>query len=334
MAKFTFHNSGQFSYFTLRAVPRETDGFYPTSSNQITFISGAGFSDVTSSIKNETFGSPFVEGDFHWSVALPPGTSSFIWPSGSTENATTVPASASQIESTGEGTVTIGETTFNLQDLTSFTFAPELVPGDGGGGGGGLATASNAFSMTFSGVDDFINLGTDSVLDIFGGDFSISLWFSRPSSPANGSARAMVEMGGFSDKAAMSLGFTSNTGVGFAVGSNWYTNAGSGYNDGNFHHMVGTRTGTTYKIYIDGEEVEADAPSGTYSYLHSTNTIGKGSFGGNFEGALDEIAFFTSSLDASTVESIYSASLPLGSNVTADLSALSTPPVAWYRMGD
>ena len=53
-----------------------------------------------------------------------------------------------------------------------------------------------------------------------------------------------------------------------------------------------------------------------------------------FNGEIDEFALFTASLDAPTVESIYSASLPLGSGVTGDLSKLDTPPVAWYRMGD
>ena len=161
-------------------------------------------------------------------------------------------------------------------------------------------------SFGFDGIDDRILLNNDSSMDIFGGDFSISLWFSRPSSPANGSARAIVEMGGFSNKAAMTLGFTSNTGVGFAVGSNWYTNAGSGYNDGNFHHMVGTRTDTTYKIYIDGEEVEASAPAGSYSYFSDVgNSIGKGSFGGNFKGNIGPILFYNRVLSPSEVTQNY-----------------------------
>lgn len=164
-------------------------------------------------------------------------------------------------------------------------------------------------SFSFDGTDDRIELNDDSNIDIFGGDFSISLWFSRPSSPPDGSARAMVEMGGFSNKAAMTLGFTSNTGVGFAVGSNWYTNAGSGYNDGNFHHMVGTRTGTTYKIYIDGEEIIADTPSGGYSYT-SVNTIGVGNFNGNFQGNIGPILFYNRVLTALEVSQNYNQLKP------------------------
>ncbi len=194
MAKFTFHNPGGSSYFTLETIPRKSDGLYPTSSTQINFISGSGFSDVTSSVIN-----PFVTNDFKWSVVIPPGTSSFVWPSGSTENATTVPASESQMASTGDGTVTIGDTTFNLQDLTNFTFAPELTPG-GGGGGSTLATASNAFAMLFSSTDNDKMLVDSQVYDVDTEDFSYSTWFRLPfmgdgvTSPGNYDERALLTL--------------------------------------------------------------------------------------------------------------------------------------------
>ena len=208
-----------------------------------------------------------------------------------------------------------------------------LIPKSGGGGDTGLATISNAFSMTFNGVDDFIDLGTDSVLDIFGGDFSVSLWFNHSiSSPDR---QPLIEIASFTNKMALTLGLSGNTGVGFAVGSGtpvWNYNAGSGFNDGNFHHMVATRTGTTYKIYVDSTELSFS--TGAWA-VGSDNRIGVGrSTPIYFNGKLDEIALFSTTLDAPTVESIYSASLPLGSGVTADLSKLNTPPVAWYRMGD
>ena len=95
-----------------------------------------------------------------------------------------------------------------------------------------------------------------------------------------------------------------------------------------------------YSIYLNGNALVENATSNYYD-----NTTVLDSFqinnryaseayygGGNFE--IDEVAIFTSSLDAPTVESIYSASLPLGSGVTGDLTKLDTPPVAWYRMGD
>ena len=51
MAKFTFNNTGGGSaYFTLELRRRPTDGFYPTSSLQSTFITGSKI--IISSSKN------------------------------------------------------------------------------------------------------------------------------------------------------------------------------------------------------------------------------------------------------------------------------------------
>ena len=46
---------------------------------------------------------------------------------------------------------------------------------------------------------------------------------------------------------------------------------------------------------------------------------------------MDEIAVFNYALDSGQVQEIYDAT---STGVTADLDTLSTPPVAWYRMGD
>jgi hypothetical protein len=193
-----------------------------------------------------------------------------------------------------------------------------------------LAGIANNYSMNFdSASGDFIDLGTDSSLDIFGGDFSVSLWFKHTMS--SGSAIAMIEIGGYTNKMAITLGFSSNTGVGFAVGGNWYTNAGSGYNDGNWHHMVATRTGTTYKIYIDSQEIIASSPTGGYSYL-TLNTIGKGRFGGNFNGSIDEVGIWNTALTSTQIQSIYDAT---GTNLTKNLTTVSgSNLIYWNRMGD
>jgi len=377
MAKFTFHNPSGSSYFVLRGIPRETDGFYPTSSTQINFISGSGFSDVTSSVDN-----PFVVNNFKWGAVIPNGTSSFVWPSGSTESATTVPASESQMAGTGNGTITIGETTYTLP--FNFTFAPELTPGGGGGGGGStLATASNASSMLLNWVarDYFESTPQSMTTDLANSKFSYSLWFNIDSSqytpspyPDNnayfisfipGIAFGNTTIGRTGPNIRLINQRTSST-LNFKLSLYGYT-SDTGGTIGNkngatisldtWHNMVvvfegktagGTnRHKTTY--YLDGDT------ENPYLELYDGNNITGTVFSGNsvaggatklrigdphvssfegFGGMVDEFAFFTSSLDTSTIESIYSASLPLGSEVTADLSTLSEPPYFWYRMGD
>ena len=152
---------------------------------------------------------------------------------------------------------------------------------------------------------DYIDVGTDSSLDVFGGDFSVSLWFKHTMS--SGSARAMIEIGGYTNKMAITLGLSSNTGVGFAVDNNWNYNAGSGYNDGNWHHMVATRTSTTYKIYVDNTELSFS--SGSYAYL-TLNTIGKGKFGGYFNGSISNASIWNTNLTSAQVSEIYNEGVP------------------------
>jgi len=180
------------------------------------------------------------------------------------------------------------------------------------------------YALDFDGTDDFIDLGTDSSLDVFNGDFSVSLWFNHSNS--TGGARAMIEIGAssYSAKMAITLGFTSNTGVGFAVGTTWLTNAGTGFNDGNWHHMVATRTGTTYKIYIDNTDITYI--TGGYSYTNA-NSIAKGNFGGNFGGKLSNISIYNSALSAAQVTTLYNSGKPF------DLNTFAVTPVIWWRLG-
>ena len=97
---------------------------------------------------------------------------------------------------------------------------------------------------------------------------------------------------------------------------------------------------SSYKLYVNGSDVSISYQAPNPSDFHiSSVTIGASGLPSDnafnvWDGQVDEVGIFTASLDASTVESIYSASLPLGSGVTGDLSKLDTPPVAWYRMGD
>lgn len=197
----------------------------------------------------------------------------------------------------------------------------------------GLADIDNVYSMEFDGVNDYFDLGTDSSLDIFGGDFSVSLWFNHSISSPN--KQPLIEIASFTNKMALTLGLSGNTGVGFAVGSGtpvWNYNAGSGYNDGNWHNIVATKTGTTYKIFVDNTELSFS--TGAWS-VGSNNRIAVGrSVPVYFNGLIDEVAVFDYVLDSDQVTEIYNATSAGPPAKTADLSTMATPPVAWYRMGD
>ena len=127
--------------------------------------------------------------------------------------------------------------------------------------------------------------------------------------------------------------------------NNWILQTdAAAFSDNTFTHVAITQNGTEPELYVNGSKPAQTFTTSinktkwwddiTIEQVNIGALIWSGGTSGNANGNIDEVAVFTSSLDASTVESIYSASLPLGSGVTGDLSKLDTPPVAWYRMGD
>ena len=93
------------------------------------------------------------------------------------------------------------------------------------------------------------------------------------------------------------------------------------------------------KSYVNGQlQYSLDLPSNLIWSNNTITTIGDFSQTGlspvrAFLGSLDEIGIFNTALTEAEILSIYNATAVVdGVNKTADLSQLTTPPVAWYRM--
>lgn len=122
MAKFEFKNPDASSYFTLELI-RDSDGFYPTSSLQKTFMVEANryneteFNDFVVLQEND-----MVRSNFIWSAVIPPGTSSLEF-----EPSVTIPNSGSRFRGTGEFSLEFTQTS---PTLTS-SFSPSQMRGAG-----------------------------------------------------------------------------------------------------------------------------------------------------------------------------------------------------------
>ena len=105
---------------------------------------------------------------------------------------------------------------------------------------------------------------------------------------------------------------------------------------GTWHHIVLTNDGITGNFYHNGTPLTTTGVN-TKTLDDLTNGLdigieGTGGHGNNpWSGYLDEIAVWNTALSASDVLAIYDAT---DTNLTADLSSMSTPPLVWYRMGD
>ena len=102
----------------------------------------------------------------------------------------------------------------------------------------------------------------------------------------------------------------------------WYYNAGSGFNDGNWHNMIATRTGTTYKIFVDG--VDLSYSTGTFNTA-GVNRIGTTDYNTFYDGKLSNVAIFDKALSEDEILRVYNGGSP------GDLANLG--PTSWWSLG-
>ena len=196
--------------------------------------------------------------------------------------------------------------------------------------------ADNIYSMAFDGVNDYIDAGNDSSLQITG-NLSISAWFKVDNSSLNTYFNIVTKW--ISSDAAWSSYVTKSTGIlSFWISTNGSTqlqiHSTTNVNDGNWHHFAGVNDGTNTRLYIDGNLEDTGTGGAIYN---STQNVLIGKTNQNsflFSGNIDEVAIFDYALSARQIkQDIYNGTT---SGKTADLNNISnlTAPVAWYRMGD
>ena len=200
------------------------------------------------------------------------------------------------------------------------------------GGSAGLAQVNNVYSMEFDGVNDVINCGNDSSLQITGA-MTVSYWFKGQTGSAS--------VGGVGK-----LGASGNRGfcldcigtITFYIAQNTTSLFSLSYSntpDNNWHHLVGVyNPSTSVQIYLDGVLVKEQLVSIPASQYNGSNNLQIGARGdstGFFNGSIDEVGIFNTALTDAEIQSIYNAT---ETGKTADLNDLTTPPVAWLRMGD
>jgi len=180
------------------------------------------------------------------------------------------------------------------------------------------------YSFDLDGIDDYIDLGNDSSLDIFGSDFTISLWAKWGNQTSN--SNGLINFAANTNKAVITLGFSSQYGkISFGTGSSSTIgilyNCGSGYNDNNWHHVMCTLQGSTRTVYVDGVDISSTG-SGSNISVGSNNDIGNRARSRYFVGNIDEV-------------SIFDSVIPIGDlwDGSGEPTTLPSGAVAHYKMG-
>ncbi len=179
------------------------------------------------------------------------------------------------------------------------------------------------YSFNFDGIDDYIDLGSG--LDIFGSDFTISLWAKWGNQTSN--SNGLINFAANTNKAVITLGFSTQYGkISFGTGNSSTVgilyDCGSGYDDDAWHHIMCTLEGTTRTVYVDGVDISS---SGSVSSIGvgSNNDIGNRARSRYFVGNIDDV-------------SIFDSVIPIGDlwDGSGEPTTLPSGAVAHYKMGE
>ncbi|HMH58850.1 MAG TPA: LamG domain-containing protein [Galbitalea sp.] len=187
------------------------------------------------------------------------------------------------------------------------------------GATGELPNDSNT-AATLDGVNDYIRAATTSGLPTGASARTVELWFKTTATTqqslfAYGSLANTEEFGLWID-----AGGTTLTAWGWGGANDATFTPSAGVEDGKWHQVVETFSGTAITVYIDGVSLGSQAMTRNTvidSYGLQIGDVvdpGDGNSGFNFKGSLDEFSIYSAALTQTDVTNHYQ----LGANTSAD----------------
>jgi hypothetical protein len=168
--------------------------------------------------------------------------------------------------------------------------------------------------VSFDGVDDYVSVPRQ-VQD----DLSLEFWFKSTQGLGVGAewtlGAGMVDsnLTGINNDFGVSLRSDGKVvgGIGGGGADTHVASTTSGFNNGQWHHVVFTRVRATgaFTLYVDGN-VEGSATSPNVASLTAQANInfGRLASGGNyFAGSMDEVATYNAALSLATIRAHYQA---------------------------
>jgi len=166
----------------------------------------------------------------------------------------------------------------------------------------GAISGDSDTAVTFQAANtEYIDIGTYVGIPTGASDRTVEGWIKTTNS---GSDSPIYVVGAYSGTLrTFWAGYLNSSGVLAWTDSVSFLTFGSAINDGNWHHVVFTYTGTTLRAYIDGSE--ASGSPQTLGGALDTSGAGNQWIAANgsawLEGSLDEVALYTSVLSAGEI---------------------------------
>ena len=177
------------------------------------------------------------------------------------------------------------------------------------GAAGALAGDANT-AATFDGVNDYVQAVGTTGLPVGASLRSVEMWFKTTSAVR----QVLFDYGARANDDEFGLwlnaGGASMTAWGYGPNDKTFT-LPSAVNDGTWHQVVKTYDGTSITLYIDGVALPSQAAPRTTtmdSYGFGIGAVivpGDINSGGYFNGSLDEVSFYTTVLNQTTVTNHY-----------------------------
>ncbi len=217
----------------------------------------------------------------------------------------------------------------------SFIGSGEVIPD--------LELISNDYAMEFDAASSqYVSAGNPTELQITG-DITVSTWFK---STYSGAGSVDILSKGYYGAGVISYGMYlrgAGGGVGFdyyggnTLGTRVYAQYTVAQNDGQWHHLVGVKSGSSSILYLDGAQVATGTGTQAAIYNSSQDVI----IGANsnnaayFDGDIDEVAVWNKALELADVQRIYNATNDNpGKCANLFTGGLGSGLVYWNRMGD
>ena len=179
-------------------------------------------------------------------------------------------------------------------------------------------------ALDFSGDFDRVEIADNAATDFGSGDFSVGFWFNS-NSPSASVSRLVGDLnGGYGFvfyESSGTLNFLANSSGGSA------TTSVGGLFDGNWHHVVGTRSGSDFNLYVDGS-LASNVNAGAVTSVSNAETLRIGassSSHGDYDGLIDEVRLYDRALSSDDVTQLFAfddvgpaQTIPIGQSINED----------------
>ncbi|MBU2036859.1 LamG domain-containing protein, partial [Patescibacteria group bacterium] len=180
----------------------------------------------------------------------------------------------------------------------------------------------NGQALSFDGVDDYVNVADSNSLDITN-NLTLSFWMKAANLTQTNSYLLSKLSGSSNNAYSVVWEYANNTVEFYAISYGFgrpSTNSQITINDTNWHHIIYTYDGATWRGYKDG--VEAITPVSLVSSLTATaGNLLIGSFNGTqylFNGLIDDVRVYNRALSAGEITDLY--------NLGASRLTVNAPP--------